>query len=65
MNIAKVRNSAAIVNYVKPGVEMVEMEIEGSLLTGSVQKQQDTFSLGTNAGSYSQQGSEVRKATRR
>ena len=32
MNIAKVKNSAAIVNYVKPGLEMVEMEIEGSLL---------------------------------
>ena len=32
MNITKVRNSAAIVNYVKPGMEMVEIEIEGSLL---------------------------------
>jgi hypothetical protein len=31
MNIAKVRNSAAIVNYVKPGLEMVEMETEGVL----------------------------------
>ena len=32
MNIAKVKNSAAIVNYVKPGLEMVEMEVENSLL---------------------------------
>jgi hypothetical protein len=32
MNIAKVKNSAAIVNYTKPGLEMVEMETEGGLL---------------------------------
>ena len=31
MNITKVRNSAAIVNYTKPGLEMVEMDIEGVL----------------------------------
>ena len=31
MNIAKVRNSADFVNYVKPGMEMVEMEVEGVL----------------------------------
>ena len=31
MNIAKVKNSAAIVNYVKPGLEMVDLEIEGVL----------------------------------
>jgi hypothetical protein len=31
MNIAKVRNSAAFVNYVKPEMEMVEMDIEGVL----------------------------------
>ena len=31
MNIAKVKNSATIVNYVKPGLEMVEMETEGVL----------------------------------
>ena len=31
MNIAKVRNSADFVNYVKPGMEMVEMDIEGVL----------------------------------
>ena len=31
MNIAKVKNSAAFVNYVKPGLEMVEMETEGVL----------------------------------
>ena len=35
MNIAKVRNSADFVNYVKPGLEMVEMETENSLLTQS------------------------------
>ena len=32
MNIEKVCNSAAIVNYVKPGLEMVDLEIESSLL---------------------------------
>jgi hypothetical protein len=32
MDIAKARNSASFVNYVKPGIEMLEMEIEGSLL---------------------------------
>jgi hypothetical protein len=31
MNIAKVRNSAAFVNYVKPKLEMLEMEIESVL----------------------------------
>ena len=35
MNIAKVKNSAAIVNYVKPELEMVEMEVEGSILADS------------------------------
>ena len=32
MNIPKACNSAAFVNYVKPEVEMVELEIESSLL---------------------------------
>jgi hypothetical protein len=32
MNIPKVCNSAEFVNYVKPEVTMIEMEIEGSLL---------------------------------
>jgi len=32
MNITKVKNLTANVNYVKPGMEMVEMETEGSLL---------------------------------
>ena len=32
MNIAKVKNSAAFVNYVKPGIEMLEMEVEGAIL---------------------------------
>ena len=32
MNIAKVSKTAAFVNYVKPGLEMVEMETENSLL---------------------------------
>ena len=31
MNIAKVCNSADFVNYVKPGMEMLEMEVEGVL----------------------------------
>jgi len=31
MNIAKVKNSADFVNYVKPGMEMLEMEVEGVL----------------------------------
>jgi hypothetical protein len=32
MNISKVSNSADFVNYVKPEVLLIEMEIEGSLL---------------------------------
>ena len=32
MNIPKVCNSADFVNYVKPEVAMIEMEIEGNLL---------------------------------
>jgi hypothetical protein len=32
MNIAKVSKTAAIVNYVKPGLEMVEIEVEGAIL---------------------------------
>ena len=32
MNIAKVCNSAAIVNYVKPGLNFIEMEVEGAIL---------------------------------
>jgi hypothetical protein len=32
MNIEKVRNSAAFVNYVKPQLEMVDLEVENSLL---------------------------------
>jgi hypothetical protein len=32
MNIEKVRKSAAFVNYIKPEMEMVEMEVEESLL---------------------------------
>ena len=35
MNIAKVRNSADFVNYVKPGMEMVEMEVESVLCTST------------------------------
>ena len=45
MNIAKVRNSAAFVNYVKPQLEMVEMEVEGSLLLTA----SDTFTTDPNA----------------
>jgi len=32
MNIAKVKNSADFVNYVKPELEMLEMEVEGAIL---------------------------------
>ena len=35
MNIPKVCNSAEFVNYVKPEVTMIEMEMEGCLLAGS------------------------------
>jgi len=31
MNISKVKNSAEFVNYIKPEMEMVEMEIESVL----------------------------------
>jgi hypothetical protein len=36
MNIAKVRNSADFVNYVKPGMEMVDLEIEAAILSKSI-----------------------------
>jgi hypothetical protein len=36
MNIAKVKNSADFVNYVKPGLEMVEMDIEGVLCASNL-----------------------------
>ena len=32
MNIAKVSKTAAFVNYVKPELEMLEMEVEGAIL---------------------------------
>jgi hypothetical protein len=32
MNIAKVKKTVAFVNYVKPEVEMVEIEVEGAIL---------------------------------
>ena len=32
MNITKVSKTAAFVNYVKPGIEMLEMEVEGAIL---------------------------------
>ena len=36
MNIAKVSKTADFVNYVKPELEMVEMEVEGAILGNSV-----------------------------
>jgi hypothetical protein len=52
MNIAKVKNSADFVNYVKPGMEMVEMDIEGVLCASPEQvnvnmKSVDGFAGGT------------------
>jgi hypothetical protein len=45
MNMLKTCNSAAFVNYVKPEVVMIEMEIEGSLLlTASVVDVESTSS---------------------
>jgi hypothetical protein len=35
MNMLKVCNSADFVNYVKPQLEMVDLEVENSLLTKS------------------------------
>ena len=66
MNIAKVKNSAAIVNYVKPELEMVEIEIEGSLLlTASDQPtpSKATVSVGTTAGTFT--GGSKQTASRR
>ena len=59
MNITKVRNSAAIVNYVKPELEMVEIEIEGSLLLTASTETRTTFSVGTSAGSYTGTGKQT------
>jgi len=56
MNIAKVCNSADFVNYVKPELEMVDLEIEGSLLlTASGNETEAKFNVGTQVGSYSRQ----------
>ena len=57
MNIAKVRNSAAIVNYVKPGMEIVEMEVESVLCTsgGETTPSKATFNVNSQVGSYSRQ----------
>jgi len=66
MNITKVRNSAAIVNYVKPGMEMVEMETEGSLLltaSDNPTPSKATVSVGTNAGTFT--GGSKQTASRR
>ena len=50
MNIAKVSKTAAIVNYVKPGLEMVEMEIEGAILSESGKGLSFTGHLNGNGG---------------
>ena len=66
MNIAKVKNSAAIVNYVKPGIEMVEIEIEGSLLltaSDNPTPTSTTLRVGSNAGSF--EGQTKQTATRK
>ena len=66
MNMFKVRKSASNVNYIKPELEMLEMEAEGSLLlTASVEKQTTTFSLTPSASSYSRQGSAPQQGIRR
>jgi hypothetical protein len=67
MNITKVRNSAAIVNYVKPGLEMVEMETEGSLLVGSGGEGRigaSSFGTGGNSAVKTAEGGQM-TATRR
>ena len=66
MNIAKVKNSADFVNYVKPELEMVEIEAEGSLLlTASDQPtpSKATVSIGTSAGTFT--GGSKQTASRR
>ena len=62
MNITKVRNSAAIVNYAKPGLEMVEMDIEGVLCT-SGDPTTTTLRVGSNAGGF--EGQTKQTATRK
>ena len=46
MNIAKVKNSADFVNYVKPEMEMVEMDIEGVLCASFTAGGEDDPTLG-------------------
>ena len=51
MNISKVRNSAEFVNYVKPELEMVEMETENSLLlTASIEPTSAKVGISTPGG---------------
>ena len=62
MNIAKVKNSADFVNYVKPEMEMVEMDIEGVLCT-SGDPTTTTLRVGSNAGGF--EGQTKQTATRK
>jgi len=59
MNIAKVRNSAAFVNYVKPELEMVEMEVEGSLLLTASDTQQTSVNINSAPRSFTGNSLEV------
>jgi hypothetical protein len=49
MNIAKVSKTADFVNYVKPGLEMVEMETENSLLLTASGGGNNSFTTDPNA----------------
>ena len=63
MNIAKVKNSADFVNYVKPGMEMVEMEVEGAILNNSTTR--SSASISTTPGTFTPNTSLNGKVERR
>ena len=51
MNIAKVSKTAAIVNYVKPELNFIEMEVEGAILADSGPGRIGASSFGTGGNS--------------
>jgi hypothetical protein len=69
MNISKVRNSAAIVNYVKPELEMVEIEVESvlciSFSTGDDNTDPNAGKPAGTGGGDEISGSSYRPRTRR
>jgi len=59
MNMLKVRNSASFVNYIKPELEMVDLEVEGSLLLTASDTQQTSVNINSAPRSFTGNSLEV------